>query len=405
MKTQRRNGVKTLVAALAAGVLGTLAWECRVFSQEAPIVPPARRSVRTVNDPLKQRSATQNIVFGRIVEIDEHRLTLQVSGPDETAQSTTLQLTPDSQIVVEGRPVPLTRLPRNARVKVYLQEGDGGVLDRVVVLNEDDPAGDDADMPPTEETAPRVDTKVTRKVDLGATLGTATDGVAVVRLEKNSPLAKAGLHEGDRIRQVAGRNVLTPDSVYRVLNEFDGGAKVELVATRLDEEFTYSLILPDDHRRVLVDGVEQQPLASTADDYDATRGTADRGLLRRLRELEQRQVIQQRQIDYLYRALVATRDQLGYPALSPAFPAFIGPGDAVESETGRTGNDGTEEGDAVDPSPDRPTRRGRFEIENPDRDPPIFEPRQPAPNRSPRQSPRPNSTPEQPAPSPAPPRH
>jgi hypothetical protein len=402
MNTQRRNGIKSLVAALAAGVLGACVWESQAVSQEAPIVPPARRSVRTDPDPLKQRSATQNIVFGRIVEIDEHRLTLQVSGPAETAQSTTLQVTPDAQIVVGGRPATLTKVPRNAQVKVYLQEGGQGVLDRIVVLDEDDPVADDAGVPPTAEAAPRVDTKVTPEVDLDATLGTATDGVAVVQLEKNSPLAKAGLHEGDRIRQVAGRNVLTPDSVYRVLNEFDGGAKVELIVTRLDEEFTYSLILPDDHRRVLVDGVEPQPLASTADDYDATRGTADRGLLRRLRELEQRQIIQQRQIDYLYRALVATRDQLGYPALSTAFPAIIGPGDGVESETGGTGIDGTEGSDAVDPLPERPTRRGRVEIDNPDRDPPVFEPRQPAPNRSPRQPPRPNSTPEQPAPSPAP---
>jgi membrane-associated protease RseP (regulator of RpoE activity) len=244
-----------------------------------------------------------------------------------------------------------------------------------------------------------VDTKVTPEVELGATLGTGTDGVAVVRLEKNSPLARAGLQEGDRIRQVAGRNVLTPDSIYRILNEFDGGSTVELVVTRTGEELTYSLTLPDDHKRVLVEGVEPVPLASDREAEYLTRGDRDQGLLQRLRELERRQVIQQRQIEYLYRALVATRDQLGYPALSTAFPAFIGPGGTLDPETGENGTDGqTGTDDGAAPTGERPTQRRRVDVEDPDPDPPILEPRQPAPNRAPRQVPRANPVPRQPAP-------
>lgn len=396
---QRR--FRILAAAIGVGLSGSLACEHPGFAQEAPIVPPSRRSVRIDNDPLKQRSATENVVFGRIVDVDDHRLILQESGPGETPRRTTLRMAPDAQIVVDGRATTASRVPRDARVSVYLQDDDPEVLNRIVIVNDDEtqPLPAEPETPSAEQTpAPRVDTKVTPEVDLGATLGTATDGVAVVRLEKNSPLARAGLQEGDRIRQVAGRNVLTPDSIYRVLNEFDGGTTVELVVLRTGEELTYSLTLPEDHQRLLVDGVEPVPLARDREADYLARGDRDQGLLQRLRELERRQVLQQRQIDYLYRALVATRDQLGYPAFSTAFPAIGGPGgtfDPGTGENGEEGTNGTDPGDA--PTPERPVQRERIEVEDPTPDLPIFEPRQPAPERTPRQVPRANPAPRQPA--------
>ncbi len=410
-------------------------------AQDPVPAPTPRREVRIDDDPLKARSAAQNIVFGQLVDVDEHRLTLQETGADKR---TSLRIAPESRVFIDERPVRITEIPPNSRLKVYLREGDDAVLERIVVVKDDDRpaaatvrdstspvgfgiiledgdalivadvrvggpadtvgirAGDEllalngvtlttpddlfqetsrlktgraatlrifrdetardlkvivdegapardgvrvaARTPPTTvidaEDKPEVDTKVTPKVKLDVTLGTATDGVAVVRLEKNSPLARAGLKDGDRIKQVAGRNVLTPDSVFRVLNEFDGGSKVELIVLREGEELSFSLVLPEDHERVLVDGVEPTP---TADGNDNVRRTSNEThLVQRVRELEQANLLQQRQIQFLYNALVDTRNQLGYPALSTAVP-FIG----LPATGDGTGNDGTGENDGT----------------------------------------------------------
>jgi predicted metalloprotease with PDZ domain len=257
---------------------------------------------------------------------------------------------------------------------------DGTARDLKIIVDEGAPARDGvrvaARTPPTTvvdaEDKPDVDTKVTPEVNLGATLGTATDGVAVVRLEKNSPLARAGLKDGDRIRQVAGRNVLTPDSLFRVLNEFDGGSKVEIVVLRDGEELDFALILPEDHERVLVEGVEPTP---TVDENDSVRRTPNEThLVQRVRELEQANLLQQRQIQFLYNALVDTRNQLGYPALSTAVPflgfpaAGDGTGTGENDGTGvdGTGVDGTDAGTGQQP---RTRQRRSIEIESPP-DPP-----------------------------------
>ena len=448
-------------------------------AQDPVQAPSPRRSVRVDDNPLKARSAAQNIVFGQLVDMDEHRLILQEEGAEVR---TSLRIAPESRVFIDEKPVRITEIPRNSRLKVYLSEGDDAVLERIVVVNDDDRpaakavrdstspvgfgiilkdgdalivadvrvggpadtvgirAGDEllalngetlttpddlfsrtsrlaagraatlrivrdgtardlkviaddgapardgvrvaARTPPTTvidaEDKPEVDTKVTPKVKLGATLGTATDGVAIVRLEKNSPLARAGLKDGDRIRQVAGRSVLTPDSVFRVLNEFDGGSKVELIALREGEELSFSLVLPEDHERVLVEGVEPTP---TVDGNDTVRRTSNEThLVQRVRELEQANLLQQRQIQFLYNALVDTRNQLGYPALSTAVPGLFGLPAAVDGTTGDgtgvndgtdgTGANGTQEG--TNPQQERTRRRRSIDIDQPP-DPPKVE--------------------------------
>jgi hypothetical protein len=448
----------------------------QAIAQDPVPAPAPKRDVRVDNDALKARSASQNIVFGQLVDVDEHRLTLQETGAETR---TSLRISPDSRVLIDDKPVRITDIPPNSRLKVYLREDDDAVLDRIVVVNDDDRAaartvrdstspvgfgiiledgdalivadvrvggpadtvgiraGDEllalngetlttpddlfkqasqleagraatlrivrdgtardlkvivdkgapardgvqvaARTPPTNvidaEDKPEVDTRVTPEVNLGATLGTATDGVAVVRLEKNSPLARAGLKDGDMIKQVAGRNVLTPDSIFRVLNELEGGSKVEVVVLRNEEELTFSQTLPEDHERVLVDGAEPAPALGTD---DTVRGTNQTHLAQRVRELEQANLQQQRQIQFLYNALVDTRNQLGYPALSTAVPGLFGLPAAVDGTTGDgagvndgtdgTGANGTEAGTV--PQQERTRRRRSIDIDQPP-DPPT----------------------------------
>jgi hypothetical protein len=200
-------------------------------------------------------------------------------------------------------------------------------------------------------------------------------------LEKNSPLARAGLQDGDRIKQAAGQNVLTPDSLFRVLNEFDGGSKVELVVLREGEELKFSLVLPEEHERVLVEGVERGPTVDV-DEWGRTRGSREGNLQQRVRQLEASQIAQQRQIQYLYEALVNTRNQLGYPAFATPFPALEVPiGDGTQESTDNGGSDGTgdnPEGDTTDN--ERPRQRRRVPVDVPPREPPTaIPPRVPPP--------------------------
>ena len=65
--------------------------------------------------------------------------------------------------------------------------------------------------------------------------------------------------------------MLTPESLFRVLNEFDGGSQVELDVLREEQEMTLTLELPADHERVLVDndvstaGAVKSPSAQKAE--------------------------------------------------------------------------------------------------------------------------------------------
>ena len=377
-------------------------------------VTPPGAPVTTSNDPLRARSATENVVFGRIVSSDEKRLTL-VEGEGEGSAQVEFISGPGIKVYIDERPARLADIPANARIKVYRDPEDRNVVtdvvvlpdepgstaprtraaretledstspvgfgmilegtpqglmvasvrvdgpadkagiqagDEIVTLNEEPvgapqdilaataamedgatvtvtirrdgtertvsliaaqgPAGKDSVR--TAQAAPRrtevlkgdapeVSTDVVKPVELSATLATDTKGVAVVRIDKNSPLARAGLREGDLIQQAAGKNVLTPESLFRVLNEFDGGSTVELVVLRDREELSYSLELPEIHKRVLVDAGENSTSGAVNPDFRRV-ATGDRMGQAGVQELQAIIARQQEQIDWLYNALL-----------------------------------------------------------------------------------------------------
>jgi membrane-associated protease RseP (regulator of RpoE activity) len=208
-----------------------------------------------------------------------------------------------------------------------------GTERNVSLIAEKGPAGKDtvrreatATRPTTvvDDGAPEVSTEVTPEVDLGATLATDTDGIAVVRVGRSSPLAKAGVKEGDLIQKAAGKSVLTPESLFRVLNEFDGGSQVKLDVLREEQEMTLTLELPADHERVLVDN-DVSTAGAVNPDYQRI-GNGDRtGRTATVEELQMIVARQQEQIDWLYNALVevagatgvATNDWGAWPAAFP----------------------------------------------------------------------------------------
>lgn len=213
----------------------------------------------------------------------------------------------------------------------------------VSLIAEQGPAGKDsvrtaeADPQPTEVLtgdAPEVSTDVVKPVELSATLATDTKGIAVVRLDRNSPLAKAGLKERDLIQQAAGQNVLTPESLFRVLNEFDGGSTVELVVLRDKEEMSFSLDLPEDHERVLVDASETSTSGAVNPDHQRV-ATGDRMGNASVQELQAIVARQQEQIDWLYNALMDVADGTGVPTNGwGAYPLGFAGGFGLNGDNG-----------------------------------------------------------------------
>jgi hypothetical protein len=104
--------------------------------------------------------------------------------------------------------------------------------------------------------------------------------------------------------------VLTPESLFRVLNEFDGGAQVELDVLREEQQLTLTLELPPDHKRVLVD--EEVSTAGAVNPDHQRIGNGDRtGRTATVEELQQIVAQQQQQIDWLYNALMDVANSTG----------------------------------------------------------------------------------------------
>jgi membrane-associated protease RseP (regulator of RpoE activity) len=407
------------VGAWMGSLMLTSAW-----AQESATsgVTPPDGGVRRVDDPLRQRSATENTVFGQIVSSDDHRLTI-IEGEGDAVVESEFIYGPGIKVFIDERPARLQDIPADARIKVFRDPDDPTIVTDVVVLPDEPgapadepavpeepalvdstspvgfglvlegtpeglmvvsvradgpadkagieagdeivaldeepvglpadilaatagmedgatvtmtirrdgternvsliaekgPAGKDTvrtaatDAQPTvvvEDDAPEVSNVVTPEVDLGATLATDTDGIAVVRVGRGSPLAKAGVKEGDLIQKAAGKSVLTPESLFRVLNELDGGAQVELDVLRDEQELSLTLELPADHKRVLVDN--EVSTAGAANPDHQRVGYGDRtGRTASVEELQQIVARQQEQIDWLYNALMDVSSATG----------------------------------------------------------------------------------------------
>jgi len=412
---KRRHQLLTFT--LGLGLAGAPAGSALAQEPAALGAGTQAKSVRTDKNPLRARSATENVVFGQIVNTDEHRLTLR-EGEGDSATETVYRLSPTVRVYSQDRVVDLSELPARTRVRfsratepdgevtdlytvedsentdaaaraaeqtsesksavglgLIMQETDGvanvvGVRpdgpadkagikagDRIVRIDDsvistpqevfaategmkadqrvtltvrrDDreqtvsllagegPGARDTIRVTAEPAATRVvvdgdaavaKNDVTPTVDLGAVLETTPAGVEVVRIDAVSPLADAGLKSGDFIKTAAGQSVVTPDALFRVLNEFDGGATVELSAVRNGSEMDFKLTLPEEHKKVLVDRAEElEGSARNAPDSRRAR-TTDPRLLQQIRRTQEQQ---QAQLKYLHDGLMQLAQAAG----------------------------------------------------------------------------------------------
>lgn len=402
---------RLLGASLCTGLLSVSVSSAHAQDPLGAVNPPKGGTVRTSKDPLRKRSATDNVVFGQIVNIDEHRLTLR-EGEGDSATETIYRLSPDVRVYSGEREMKLSDMPADSRIRfrrmpdtnsviteLYAVEGDdaasAGDDETIEVVTSQSPVGfglvlttesdtisvldvragspaakagvkvgdqlvrlDDAVLVKpedvfdatarmkvddlatltvrrdkeemtvsmlaadgdeardsiqagsaprptrvvTEGDAPVVSTEVVPPVELGATLETTQQGVAVVRVDQVSPLTDAGVLPGDYIKQAAGQGVATPEGLFRILNKFDGGATVELNVVRNDTPMDFSLTLPEGHEKVLVETsantVPRRPEDRTRS--MRMRANDNEELLRQILQNQQRQ---QAQLNYLNEAL------------------------------------------------------------------------------------------------------
>lgn len=286
---------------------------------------PGTSTTRTREQPRETlEDSTSPVGFGLVLEGTPQGLMVASVRADGPADKAGIEAG-DEIVTLDEEPVGAPRdiltataeMEVGANVTVTIRRD--GTERTVSLIAEQGPAGKDsirtaeADPQPTEVLkgdAPEVSTDVVKPVELSATLATDTKGIAVVRIDKNSPLAKAGLQEGDLIQQAAGQNVLTPESLFRVLNEFDGGSTVELVVLRDKEEMSFSLDLPEEHERVLVDSSETSTSGAVNPDHQRV-ATGDRMGQANVQELQAIIARQQEQIDWLYNALLDVADGTG----------------------------------------------------------------------------------------------
>jgi len=182
--------------------------------------------------------------------------------------------------------------------------------------------------------APRASTEVIPPVDLGATLETIPEGLTVIDVDTASPLRDAGVKPGDLIKSAAGQNILTPEGLFRILNDFDGGATVPLIIARNGKELEKTLTLPAGHKKVKVDTAAN--IAPSAPQSRSFSRMSDAELLREVLANQQRQ---QAQLNYLYNAVQQLAQTAGLnPNAFGAYPGGFGFGPGLGFGAGAGGN-------------------------------------------------------------------
>jgi len=190
--------------------------------------------------------------------------------------------------------------------------------------------------------APSVSTEVIPPVDLGATLETTPDGLSVVDVNAISPLRDADVHPGDLIKSAAGENILTPEGLFRVLNQLEGGATVELTVARDGKNLDRTLTLPADHKQVQVDASANNAPSSHGSLNFNRENRSDAQLLRQILENQQRQ---QAQLQYLYNAVQQLAQTAGVnPNSFGGYPGGFGFGGFPGFGAGTGGGNGNNSG-------------------------------------------------------------
>lgn len=206
---------------------------------------------------LRQRSAQDNVVFGRIVDINESRLRVM---DGETLR--TYQIGPQTVIEIDGQPRSLSDLPAEGRLRIRLEADAPDRVNRIVLQRPGEPPSTVGTPTPSVliehgqaegvPDAAQVDGDPVSEAPIGARVETTPRGILVVEVVDDGPAARAALRAGDVIKRVNGQNLASARGLHRLLHQFPARETLEVTFVREEQERTTRLILPDQHVPQLV---------------------------------------------------------------------------------------------------------------------------------------------------------
>ncbi|WP_437227817.1 PDZ domain-containing protein [Planctomicrobium sp. SH661] len=226
-------------------------------------VVPASRVHAQPEEILKSRSAEANVVFGRIVRVDGHRLDVT-----DGKASRSLILAPETIVEIDGKAATLEDLPPQARIRWLTDANRPDTVTRIIVVpGEPSEAAVPPRLMPRETTTPplpnAVETLEERAtndqqsgltpivkdavppVPIGAVLETTPQGVQVVSVDPEGVFSRSGIRVGDYLKRVGDKNVVTADGVARAFHQSPAGTEFVISFVRAGEDQTAAVLLPN----------------------------------------------------------------------------------------------------------------------------------------------------------------
>lgn len=224
-----------------------------------PVAAPDR-SADTAVDPILQRSETAEIVFGEIYVSDSNRIIFQTGRSPNEYDYTEYEVGSNTEVFIDGTPadlagqqfvpgMPATLVPHGENSfmleQIYVRDPDS-------TLERSAPPPLPTDVPETPEPGDDRDVELeldpVPEVPIGAEFEPDQRGIRIVVIKADGPMSATEFRLGDTVIQVDGKPVLTADSLYRRLHQFQPGDAVELVAFRGEERIRDQMVLPEDFR-------------------------------------------------------------------------------------------------------------------------------------------------------------
>lgn len=231
---------RLLGASLCTGLLSVSVSTACAQDAIGGVNPPKGGTVRTDKDPLRRRSATENIVFGQLVSVDEHRLTLR-EGEGDSVSQTVYQLSPTVRVYSGEREIKLSDLPSNSRIRFQrVPETDKNtVITELYAVENDDAAdaGSDGTIKVVTSQSP---------VGFGLVLTTESNRINVVDVREGSPAANAGVKPGDQLVSLDDTVLVKPEDLFDATARMQVDDRATITVRRGEEDLSLSMLAAGD---------------------------------------------------------------------------------------------------------------------------------------------------------------
>ena len=232
--SSRSNRFKySLSGPVSAGLLCLSLQSASAQLPESPagdVTGSTRDTVRVDRDPLARRSATQDVVFGRIVSLDENRLTIR-EGEGDAATESEYRLSPKVRVYQNDRELDVTELSPSSRVRFQRSASADDVTTLYVVSDIDRATGEGEIKVVESESA----------VGFGMILTSKSGQIHVVDVRNGSPAEDAGVQAGDQLISLNDRVLLKPEDVFHFTAQMEDREQATVTVQREKQDLKLTL--------------------------------------------------------------------------------------------------------------------------------------------------------------------